>query len=136
MFTPICNGTRHWVLWDWIRVTGSNGYGFQHTLAVARAEEVLETVNLVTGELIDGVEDVCRTYCLMMLGRVMLGWIIGQVEMGTLPVDSDLFLDVAVLEPIEAHIHGFRAALGHGFGEDTNGGLIVELQGSGALGVA
>ena len=49
-------------------LTDPNGYGFQHTLAVARAEEVSEALDLFVGILADGVENVCGADSLMMFG--------------------------------------------------------------------
>ena len=47
-------------------LTDLNGYGFQHTLAVARAEEVSEALDV--GALTDGVENVSGADSLMMFG--------------------------------------------------------------------
>ena len=48
--------------------------------------------------------------------RVVLGGVVGQIGGARAPVDVELALRLTVIEPVEAHVHGFGAALFDGAG--------------------
>ena len=43
----------------------------------------------------------------MVGGGMMLGPVVGIIELTGAPVDAELFLAFAIVEPMESHIHGF-----------------------------
>jgi hypothetical protein len=43
--------------------------------------------------------------------RVVLGKVISEVALTFVPVIFEMFLGLAILEPEEAHVHGFGSAL-------------------------
>ena len=49
-----------------------------------------------------------RSYNTVMGGRVVLGEVVTEVSATWFPINEKLALTGAVLDPIEAHINGFR----------------------------
>jgi hypothetical protein len=72
----------------------------------------------------------------MVHGRVMFGEIVSQIVAAFAPVDVELALDSAVLEPIKAHVDGFGAALFDSVINDAGGTTVVDLEGCRWLGMA
>lgn len=77
-----------------------------------------------------------RAHELMVLGRMVLGEIIGKIVTAFLPVDSELALADAIADPVEAHVDGFGAALLDSVVDDAFGTGVVSLDWSGGLGPA
>ena len=71
-----------------------------------------------------------------MLCRMVFCRIICKIVLRTFPVDVELFLPLSITNPVEAHIHCFGSALDYCVSEYANGTFVVELEWSGALGVA
>ncbi len=65
----------------------------------------------------------------MVTGRVMLGMIIAKVLTDGSPVDDELFLSFAELQPGEMHVHCFRPLLLDGVVGVTGGGRVAGLYG-------
>ena len=63
----------------------------------------------------------------------MLGEVIRGVSGALGPIDKELFLVCAILEPEVAHINGLGAASANGAIGNTSGSGIVRLDGSGTL---
>jgi len=59
--------------------------------------------------------------------------VVGEVVVAFAPVDKEVALADAVSNPIEPHVHGFRAALFDGVVTDAGGTCVVGLDGSGWL---
>ena len=57
--------------------------------------------------------------------RVVLGGVVGQIGGARAPVDVELALRLTVLEPVEAHVDGFGAALFDGAGREAGSEGIV-----------
>ena len=72
----------------------------------------------------------------MMCGRMMLGEVVGLVEMAWFPVDKELALADAVAELVELHVNGFGSFLFDGVINDAGGGVVVGLERGRRLGVA
>ena len=43
----------------------------------------------------------------MVGGGMMLSPVVGIIELAGAPVDAELFLAFAIVEPMESHVHGF-----------------------------
>ena len=71
-----------------------------------------------------------------MAGRVMLGVIVTKVFVAGAPVDEEVALADAILEPVESHVHGFGAFLFDGVVGEAGGRGVVSLDGRGWLWVA
>jgi hypothetical protein len=72
----------------------------------------------------------------MMLGRMVLGEIIGKIVTAFLPVDSELALADGIADPVEAHVDGFGAALLDSVVDDAFSTGVVSLDWSSGLGPA
>ena len=72
----------------------------------------------------------------MVSWSVMLAQVVSLVGGARAPVDTELALLDAVLEPVEAHVNGFRTALFDCAVHDALSAFVVGLDGSGRLGVA
>ena len=67
---------------------------------------------------------------------VVLGKVIPPVRRAGAPVEPELFLIFAVSQPVETHIHGFRAFWLDTIVDDALGRGVVNLYGRGRLFVA
>ena len=76
------------------------------------------------------------SYLSVMCGRVVLGEVVSQVGAARGPEEVVLALFDSVLEPVEAHVYGFGAALLDSVREDAVSDCIVCFEGSGWLGMA
>ena len=76
------------------------------------------------------------SYLSVMGWRVVLGEVISKVGAARSPVEVVLILFYPVLEPVEAHVNGFGAALFDRVSEDAVGYLIVSFEGCGWLWMA
>ena len=72
-------------------------------------------------------------HLLVVLLRVMLGPVIGIVELAWSPVNAKLLLTLAVTKPVETHVHGFGALRLHFAIDDPVCHGIVRLQRRGGL---
>ena len=63
----------------------------------------------------------------------MLGEVVSQVDSSRCPVDVELVLFNAVVEPVEAHVDGFGSVLPDGGVDNDVGCAIVGADGSGRL---
>ena len=63
----------------------------------------------------------------------MLGTLVIQVLVSWCPVVADVFLGVSESEPTEAHVHGPKHFVHHGFVGDACGSGVVALSGRGGL---
>ena len=71
------------------------------------------------------------------MGRGMvLGEVVATVVTALAPEDEKLALMDAILDPVKAHIHGFRFSLAHGAVGNSGGTGIVGLDGGGRLWIA
>ena len=69
-----------------------------------------------------------------MMGRgMMLGKIVGGIVGAAPPINEKFALFDSVLDPIEAHVEGARAALFDGLVGNAGGAGVVSLQGSSGL---
>ena len=59
----------------------------------------------------------------------MLGVVVAKIVATRAPVDKELSLMDAVLDPVEEHVHGFGLALTDGAVGDTGGAGVVGLNG-------
>jgi hypothetical protein len=64
---------------------------------------------------------------LVMLDWVMLCVVISQVSVSGSPVNMELLLVHAILDPVESHIHGARSDLSHSAISDARGSGIIDL---------
>ena len=65
----------------------------------------------------------------------MLGELIGKFISPTMPMDVKLTLEFTIFYPIETHVEGFRLALFHGEIDNAVNSAVVNLEGSGWLGL-
>ena len=63
----------------------------------------------------------------MMLRGMILGEVIGFVEITSSPENMELALAYTVTDPVEAHVDGFGAFLLHGVGCDSGGSAVISL---------
>jgi hypothetical protein len=82
------------------------------------------------------VENIGGSYRNMVLRRMVFCWVISKVVLRMFPVDVELFLSLAVTQPVETHIHSFGSALDYIVSEDANGAFVVKLERCGSLGMA
>ena len=66
---------------------------------------------------------------------MVFGDVVGKIVATFLPVDAKLALVGAILEPVEAHVDGFRSALLDGAMDDSSCCGIVGLDRGRRLGV-
>ena len=76
------------------------------------------------------------THCLMVLRGVMLGEVVSSIVSTGFPLDVKLRLSLAILEPVETHVHGFGAPLLDFLVDNTGGSLVVGDEWSARLGKA
>ena len=81
----------------------------------------------------NGIDDVRRTYQLVVLGRMVFGPVVSMVSCSLFPVNVELALTASISKPVEPHVHGFRPALLYVVIEDTGCTFIVELEGGRTL---
>ena len=62
-------------------------------------------------------------------GRMMLGAVVSPVEVARGPVEAELALGVAAAEPVESHVHGLGLLGDDGLVGDSDGGVVVGLEG-------
>jgi len=60
--------------------------------------------------------------------------VVGKIASARLPLDDELAVLDAILEPVEAHVDCFRAFLFHRSVEDSAGHAVVSCDESGGLG--
>jgi len=80
-----------------------------------------------SGSLYGCLEKVCGTHSPVVAGRMVFGVIITQIFGSRAPVDEELFLAHAVLDPVEAHVDGFGPFLFDCVVGETGGGGVVGL---------
>ena len=80
--------------------------------------------------MVDGSHDT------MVGSRMVFGVVISEVLEAAIPVDEELALVDAVLNPEVSHGHSFGTTQFDGVVSDASGGGVISLDGSGALGVA
>ena len=81
------------------------------------------------------MNDILRLHEAMIEMGVMLGEVIGKVISPTMPMDVKLTLEFTIFYPIETHVEGFRLALFHGEIDNAINSDVVNLEGSGWLGM-
>ena len=72
----------------------------------------------------------------MVVSIVVFGRVVTQVVVTGFPLDVKLFLLVAAVEPVEAHVNGLGLALFHGSTDDATGSDVIGDQGGWGLRMA
>ena len=79
---------------------------------------------------------VCAPHLRMMCCRVMLGVRVCKVEGSRSPVNEELALPGAILQPVKTHVNGLGPFLLDGSIGKTHGSCVVNLNGRGGLWVS
>ena len=72
----------------------------------------------------------------MMRSRKMFCLVVCKIFFAASPMDMKLALAFAIFQPVESHVNGLGTALFDGVVGDTGGTTVVDLNGSGWLGMA
>ena len=124
----------------WQRHRGQTERGItdQHTLtrlgnSGGIASVVAELFPIFVGLGRAGFMEAQRALFSVMRGWVVLGSVVSKVASARFPFDDELSLLDAVLEPVETHVDGFRAALFDSLVEDAPRDTVVGGHRSGRL---
>jgi hypothetical protein len=83
-----------------------------------------------------GFVKICASHGPVMGLRVVLGEVVGQVFVTTVPKNAKVVLLDPVLDPVKPHVHGFGPFLFKGVVRDSRSGGVIHLDGCGWLWVA
>lgn len=66
-----------------------------------------------------------RTFCVMVLGRMVLGEVVSVVVICFVPLHDEMALFNLIINPAEMHVHSFRVTLFDGVIGNARGSVVV-----------